>query len=114
MFQQAIALSHEPVNYIVLDQFQVIFPKVVPEWENKGLTEIIFDDFDKHHTGRLDLNAFVIGMHRIRKGNLEQQLQYVFSLYNKDLLFDSKAFSNGLETYLRLNTKEEDEIKRKG
>jgi len=113
MFQQGVALSHEPVNYIVLEQFQTIFPKIIPEWESKGLVDTVFEDFDRNRTGKLDLNAFIFGMHRIRKGNLEQQLEYVFSLYNKDLLFDRKTFSNALETYLRLNTREEDEVKRK-
>jgi len=113
MFQQAVALSHEPLNYIVLDQFQAICPKIIPEWEGKGLADVLFADFDRNKTGKMDLNLFVFGMHRVRKGNLEQQLHYCFSLYSKDFLYDRKTFSTALDTYLRLHTREDDEAKRK-
>jgi len=113
MFQQAVALSHEPVNYIVIEQFQAIFPKIIPEWDNRGLGEVLFEDFDRNKTGKVELNLFIFGMHRVRKGNLEQQLHYCFSLFSKDFVYDRKAFSTALDTYLRLHTRETDEAKRK-
>jgi hypothetical protein len=70
------------VNYIEYEQFErQLFVLVFPEWIGIAhLSDRVFQAFDRHNRGRLDVLDFIAGVEKIRKASLQQQFQCKYNI----------------------------------
>jgi Rab-GTPase-TBC domain len=75
--------SLEVANYIEFEQFLNLFDAVFPaHWQEiSGLSDRVFETFDRHHRGRIDFRDFLVGLDPVVNGTTEERLQFCFDLY---------------------------------